>query len=249
MFVRIDSLKMSENESYETSERPSEVTFKLVFLGNFGVGKTSIFKRFAFGLFDDDFKLEQDRSTVKRIVHGISVHMSINDTAGQERFRTLTSSYYRNADALLVVYDVTDQRSFDEVDSLFYEATRYSSRALKFLIGNKIDRVDERVIQAENGKAKCDGNCYFYECSAKTNENLQNILETIARTLLESRGFGPNSTESEDLLSLQSNKKIVRLVVRKAIHIIRVLGLSCFLAFFRSLRGVLIFESWCCCAS
>lgn len=137
-----------------------------------------------------------------------------NDTAGQERFRTLTSSYYRNADALLVVYDITDQESFEEVDSLFFEATRYSSRALKFLIGNKID-LENRVISTEEGKGKCnDSTTHFFECSAKTDDTLHIFLENVAAILLERFSFfefynifGVTNVYSVEELAVLNRKK------------------------------------------
>ena len=74
------------------------------------------------------------------------------DTAGQERFRTLTSSYYRNADAIIIVYDITDQESFTDVEGHITEGTRYSQRSEKFLVGNKVDLTNERVVDAASGK-------------------------------------------------------------------------------------------------
>jgi len=105
--------------------------FKLILLGNIDVGKTSLIIRFADNTFSEEINGEIDQKSRDLKIDGKTVRLIITDTAGQERFRTLTSSYYRNADAIIVVYDITDQESFTDVEGHITEGTRYSQRSEK----------------------------------------------------------------------------------------------------------------------
>jgi Ras-related protein Rab-1A len=109
------------------------------------------------------------------------------DTAGQERFRTLTSSYYRNADAIIVVYDITDKESFQDVKGHITEGTRYSQRSEKFIVGNKNDLGDDRQVDKDAGNelASSLSVAGFFETSAKTGDNVDEFFECVARQLME----------------------------------------------------------------
>ncbi len=103
------------------------------------------------------------------------IKLQIWDTAGQERFRTITSSYYRGAHGIIVVYDVTDLESFNNVKQWLHEIDRYASENVnKLLVGNKSDLVDKRKISFEAGKELADSNgIEFIETSAKGNSNVE----------------------------------------------------------------------------
>ncbi|CAN6580549.1 unnamed protein product [Malus baccata var. baccata] len=129
--------------------------FKLLLIGDSGVGKSCLLLRFADDSYLDsyistigvDFKIrtvEQDGKTIK---------LQIWDTAGQERFRTITSSYYRGAHGIIVVYDVTDQESFNNVKQWLNEIDRYASENVnKLLVGNKCDLTANKVVSYETAK-------------------------------------------------------------------------------------------------
>jgi Ras-related protein Rab-1A len=112
------------------------------------------------------------------------------DTAGQERFRTITSAYYRGADGIIMVYDVSNQESFDHVQDWLQEVNRYASDGTcKLLIGNKNDRPD-KVVNTAMGQTMGDElNISFLETSAKTADNVEAAFMRMAQQLIKTRFF------------------------------------------------------------
>ncbi|TMW46469.1 hypothetical protein DOY81_008453 [Sarcophaga bullata] len=154
----------------------------------FGVGKTCLVRRFTQGLFPPgqgatigvDFMIK----TVE--VNGDKIKLQIWDTAGQERFRSITQSYYRSAHALILVYDISCQPTFDCLPDWLREIQEYAnSKVLKILVGNKTDR-DDREIPTQIGEefAK-QHDMYFLETSAKEAENVERLFYEIAAELIE----------------------------------------------------------------
>lgn len=121
---------------------------------------------------------------------GKTLKLQIWDTAGQERFRTITSSYYRGAHGIIVVYDVTDQESFNNVKQWFQEIDRYATEGVnKLLVGNKSDMTDKRVVDYAVAKEFADSmGISFIETSAKLSTNVQDAFLTMARQIKERIG-------------------------------------------------------------
>ncbi|KAI8338873.1 GTP-binding protein ypt1 [Chlamydoabsidia padenii] len=166
--------------------------FKLLLIGDSGVGKSCLLLRFA-----DDSYTESYISTIGvdfkiRTIEldGKTAKLQIWDTAGQERFRTITSSYYRGAHGIIVVYDVTDQDSFDNLEQWVGEIHRYGSGDVeKVLIGNKSDLVDKKVVDTEQAKELADIlKMPFLETSAKDSTNVEQAFLTMARQIKERIG-------------------------------------------------------------
>jgi len=162
----------------------SDYLFKLLLIGDSGVGKSCLLLRFA-----DDTYTESYISTIGvdfkiRTIEldGKTIKLQIWDTAGQERFRTITSSYYRGAHGIIVVYDVTDNESFQNVKQWLHEIDRYASENVnKLLVGNKSDLENKRVVSAEQGKEFADSlGIEFLETSAKTSVNVEQAFLTMA---------------------------------------------------------------------
>ncbi|CAO2823211.1 unnamed protein product [Amaranthus hypochondriacus] len=158
--------------------------FKLLLIGDSGVGKSCLLLRFA-----DDSYVESYISTIGvdfkiRTVEqdGKSIKLQIWDTAGQERFRTITSSYYRGAHGIIIVYDVTDQQSFENVKQWLNEIDRYASdNVVKILVGNKCDLTSNKVVSYETAKAFADEiGIPFLETSAKNSTNVEEAFMTMA---------------------------------------------------------------------
>ncbi|KAF2424251.1 NCA2-domain-containing protein [Tothia fuscella] len=123
-----------------------------------------------------DFKIRTIELDGKR------VKLQIWDTAGQERFRTITTAYYRGAMGILLVYDVTDERSFNNIRTWFSNVEQHASEGVnKILIGNKCDWEDKRVVSTEQGQALADElGIPFLEVSAKSNINVEQAFYSLA---------------------------------------------------------------------
>ncbi|GLJ55705.1 hypothetical protein SUGI_1196610 [Cryptomeria japonica] len=175
--------------------------FKLLLIGDSGVGKSSLLLRFTSDSFDDlsptigvDFKLKF------MTVGGKRIKLTIWDTAGQERFRTLTSSYYRGAQGIILVYDVTRRQTFTNLSDIWAkEADQHSTNqdCIKMLVGNKVDREDERVVSKKEGidLARQLG-ALFLECSAKTRINVENCFEELVLKILDTPSLLQESSAS-----------------------------------------------------
>ncbi|XP_023879699.1 ras-related protein RABC2a isoform X1 [Quercus suber] len=120
-------------------------------------------------------------------IGGKRLKLTIWDTAGQERFGTLTSSYYRGAHGIILVYDVTRRETFTNLSDVWAkEVQLYSTNqeCIKILLGNKVDRENERVVTREEGLALAqEHKCFFLECSAKNRENVRQCFEDLTQKL------------------------------------------------------------------
>eukprot|EP01087_Luapelamoeba_hula_P017594 TRINITY_DN555_c0_g1_i1.p1 TRINITY_DN555_c0_g1~~TRINITY_DN555_c0_g1_i1.p1 ORF type:complete len:204 (-),score=31.88 TRINITY_DN555_c0_g1_i1:124-735(-) len=168
--------------------------YKIIILGNPNVGKTSLILRWAENKFDEEGPENVDTKTKSVKVGSKEVKLTVTDTAGQERFRTLTSSYYRNADAILVVYDITNEDSYTDVPAWVEEGQRYAVDSIMFLVGNKTDLSGERVTDAAVAKeyAEQEELAFYMETSAKSNSNVDELFLAVAKKLEGS--FGTEET-------------------------------------------------------
>ncbi|KAG2501881.1 hypothetical protein HYH03_000379 [Edaphochlamys debaryana] len=189
-------------------ERGSELveqcdyTLKILLLGDSGVGKTCLLTRFAHDSFDDKVAstIGVDFAVKRLSVYDKRVKLTVWDTAGQEKFRTLTSTFYRGAKGIILVYDVSRPETLRHLEEQWMrELELYGTEgdAVRMVVANKVDVGDARRVSWHEGSdfARRHG-CLFVETSAKTNVAVANafeelvlkILETPA--LLEDAGYG-----------------------------------------------------------
>ncbi|OMJ79838.1 hypothetical protein SteCoe_20034 [Stentor coeruleus] len=151
--------------------------FKLLLIGDSGVGKSSLLLRFADNTYTESFiaTIGVDFKIKTIDVESKVIKLQIWDTAGQEKFRTITSSYYRGAHGVIVVYDVTNRETFNNVKNWMGEISRYASENVnRLLIGNKCDCDTKRAVSTEEGKEFADSlGIPFMETSAKTSSNVE----------------------------------------------------------------------------
>lgn len=123
----------------------------------------------------------------KRITVGKrTLDIEIYDTAGQERFRTITTAYYKAARAFLMVYDIGDEESFNGIAQWIKQINLYANRKhSRFLIGNKLD-TGSRVVEKERAEDFArENNCIFFETSAKTGSNVDAVFEKVVEALIK----------------------------------------------------------------
>lgn len=158
--------------------------FKLLLIGDSGVGKSCLLLRFADDTYTEsyistigvDFKIR----TIE--LEGKTIKLQIWDTAGQERFRTITSSYYRGAHGIIIVYDVTDMETFNNVKTWLSEIEKYATDSVnKLLVGNKCDLVVKKAVDYNTAKDFADGlGIPFLETSAKNATNVEQAFMTMS---------------------------------------------------------------------
>jgi len=163
--------------------------FKLLLIGDTGVGKSCLLLRFADDTFTRnyistigvDFKIR----TIE--LEGKTIKLQIWDTAGQERFRTITSSYYRGAHGIIVVYDVTDMDTFKNVPQWLEEIDRYACENVnKLLVGNKSDMTSKKVVEFSTAKEQADSfKIPFLETSALNATNVEQAFMKMAAEIKE----------------------------------------------------------------
>ena len=188
--------------------------FKLLLIGDSGVGKSCLLLRFADDTYTEsyistigvDFKIR----TIE--IGGKQIKLQIWDTAGQERFRTITSSYYRGAHGIIVVYDVTDQASFSNVKQWLQEIDRYACENVnKLLVGNKCDLTTKKVVDFNTAKEFADGlGIPFLETSAKNSTNVEEAFITMATEIqrrVTASGSLPDKTTGTIVMNSSMNNK------------------------------------------
>jgi len=186
--------------------------FKLLLIGDSGVGKSCLLLRFA-----DDTYTESYISTIGvdfkiRTIEldGKTIKLQIWDTAGQERFRTITSSYYRGAHGIIVVYDVTDQESFNNVKQWLQEIDRYACENVnKLLVGNKCDLTNKKVVDYTSAKEYADQlGIPFLETSAKNATNVEQAFMTMAAEI--KNRVGPPAAAQQGAAGVKIDSKPVQ---------------------------------------
>ncbi|KAH0912847.1 hypothetical protein HID58_036168, partial [Brassica napus] len=178
--------------------------YKLVFLGDQSVGKTSIITRFMYDKFDTTYQatIGIDFLSKTMYLEDRTVRLQLWDTAGQERFRSLIPSYIRDSSVAVVVYDVSNRLSFLNTSKWIEEVrTERAGDVIIVLVGNKTDLVDKRQVSIEEGDSK--GREYgviFIETSAKAGFNIKPLFRKIAAALPGMDSY--SNMKTEDMVDL-----------------------------------------------
>uniref|UniRef100_A0AAY5K1S1 RAB41, member RAS oncogene family n=1 Tax=Esox lucius TaxID=8010 RepID=A0AAY5K1S1_ESOLU len=182
--------------------------FKLVFLGEQSVGKTSLITRFMYDSFDNTYQatIGIDFLSKTMYLEDRTVRLQLWDTAGQERFRSLIPSYIRDSTIAVVVYDITNLNSFQQTSKWIDDVrTERGGDVIIMLVGNKTDLADKRQITTEEGEQRAkELNVMFIETSAKTGYNVKQLFRRVAAALP-----GMDSTpekSKEDMIDIKLEK-------------------------------------------
>ena len=185
----------SSNEKYKYEILPEDYTnfdlsFKLIVIGDSGVGKSCLTNNAVKNIFDDSYNATVgfEFFTFNVKINDKIVKLQIWDTCGQELYRSLITNFYRNSSLAVMVYAINSKESFDNIEMWLRELRTHSNPDAKvFLIGNKIDLENERQITKDQGEQFAKDNKIngFMEASAKTGVNAQKIFIQAATTLYE----------------------------------------------------------------
>ena len=175
--LKNNSLKMDDGVPVEDL-----IKLKLIVVGNQSTGKSCILNRFVNETFDENYQatIGLDFQSKNVTIHDQDVRLILYDTAGQEKFRSLIPMYIREAQIILLIYDISNRDSFDSLPKWLREVMDVkNSEAVFALIGNKIDLENERKVTFEEGQKFADQNNFiFQEVSAKDGTNFQKLFET-----------------------------------------------------------------------
>ncbi|CAO1427575.1 unnamed protein product [Diamesa serratosioi] len=189
-----------------------DLLFKIVLIGDCAVGKSCIVQKLKTGSFQEVHQntIGVDFSMKTMQIDGKKIKLQIWDTAGHERFRSITSSYYRSANGVIIVYDITKRQTFLNIQKWIDEIRRYTASAVVCsLIGNKCDLVEEREVPVEEAQEVCGyipEILFSIETSAKDNTNVENAFVKIAEELMNRQNNVQD--ENHDGIKLGQSKSI-----------------------------------------
>jgi len=163
---------------------------KIVLLGDSGVGKSSIAMRYVNNTFSEAFEVTIGGGYLQQVVRlrdGSSLKMDIWDTGGQERFRALLQLYYRDANAALITYDVSSERSLESCEYWVNELRNTEEECILFLVGNKIDILERKIDAKKAEEFAAKNGMIWMETSAKTGENVNKLFEKVAQEIIRKK--------------------------------------------------------------
>ena len=220
--------KTIDNNSSSSNEEEKEIAaYKVILLGDSGVGKTSIVSQYFEKTFNENHitTIGVDFRYKSIEVDGTVIRLQVWDTAGQERFRAISRNYYRGADAVIIVYDVTSLASLQgvckwlsEIDGNSSSSSSSSSKKdvskpeeesqpILYLVGNKADLADKRCIEEERGREEAEVyGARFMETSAKDALNIEELFMGVAWEIKNTAQAKMEMPENVDLDSKKPKK-------------------------------------------
>ena len=195
----------------ETKEEYTQ--YKIILLGDSGVGKTAIINRYCKELFseDNDPTIGVNFQPKFIEVNGKTIKLAIWDTAGQEKFRTITRQFYRKVDGAILVYDISDRKTLDDLEQIWIPElnANVSQGCQLMLVGNKSDLKDDpefkdRIVPKEDGEDVARKNAtLFVEASAKNSYGVKNLFEELVQRLVAMPAR--NDDDEENQVSIDPN--------------------------------------------
>ena len=204
---------MNENENDNEIEK-NNLEYKIITLGDSSVGKTSIINRFINDTFDEELTPTLGiKHTFKTLeINNTKVKLSVIDTNGQEKYRSLSVSYFRHADVVLFIFNLNEPLSFNNIQewiNAFNDNNNKKKVILKYLIGSKSD-LEQRVEQNLIGEFANNNNMLYMATSAKTNNQINELFQKIGEDILEEEEKKTNNmirTKNSSQILLKTKEK------------------------------------------
>ena len=182
----LDDSKFSNKYNDFKADKPS-YTFKVILLGDVSVGKTSILNRFMEKKYEEDYQCTINISSQKKtlILFNLVVELNIWDTCGEERFKSLSRQFYKNANGIVLNYDINNRKSFESLNNWLNDIKEYANKNVSIIIvGNKNDL--ERNVSKEELINFCEKYDFpFVEVSAKNAVNIDLIFEKLSKNMID----------------------------------------------------------------
>ena len=188
-----------------------EINLKILLIGDSSVGKTSILLKYIEDKFAENYvsTIGIEYKIKSLIINGKKVLLRIWDTSGQERYRSITQNFYRNANGILFIFDITNKETFDNIKNWLMDSDGCEDhKVTKILVGNKIDnnenrKVDDDIIQkfAEKKGMK------YFETSAKDGINIDQVFRKLAELILTNKSEEEEENEKEEYVPNYARKQ------------------------------------------
>ena len=189
----------------------SSKTFKILTIGESGVGKTCILRRFVENKFLKNHlaTIGIDFKTKTLNINNQEIKLKIWDTAGQERFRNITTQYYKGADGIVLIYDVTDDASYEKIRDWMAQILSNTKREDigLVLLGNKCDMEPRAVTEEQGNKMAEELKVSYFETSALTGQGINEAFNELTRDIMKRKGVDNGGNENLDLKNDVSKKK------------------------------------------
>ena len=188
----------------------TDCVYKVLLLGDSTVGKTCVLLKYTDKIFQDTHMMTiglDYRLKTMKLQNGQDVKLQIWDTAGQDRFRSITKNYYKGSNGIILIYDVTSLKTFENVKSWVSQIhEEISDKVVIYLVGNKVDMEEERKVTTEEGQKLAEElGVPFIETSAKSGLNIDEIFNDIVERI--NKAFGNIKKPTKNISYQAPDKK------------------------------------------
>ena len=200
------------------SNKDHDYIFKIVLIGDTSVGKSCLLTRFADDQFSESYvtTIGVDFRFKTMIVCDKITKVQVWDTAGQERYRSITNAYYRGAEAIMIVFDVTNKDSFTHIQDWMEEIIKYTGKDVVIIVGaNKSDLNDRNVKKEEMEEFSKKKGIKIFECSAKTGDGVENAFKYMVETLIKKNDKTSKEKNNGNNSKLKTNEEKNKNVTKK----------------------------------
>jgi len=191
------------------TKKPKIPHYKVLILGDKAVGKSCFLFRFTENKFQEIYLSTAGMDYKYKDVmyeEGKTIRLQIWDTAGQERYRTITTGLFKGAVGIILMYDITDKQTFNNVREWIKSIEEETSKkVILILVGNKVDKKEREVLKAEGEQIAEEYNFPFFETSAQSGLNVNSVFETLAKLIVEKKAQSAN--QGHKLTNTKNNEK------------------------------------------